>query len=52
MLNGEIHGVTLGCVDADPQVEIEMHLFVGSRAPWDHIGGEAPQFAGPPLASA
>lgn len=43
-LNGEVHGVTLGCVDGDPNVEIEMHIFVGSRAPWDHIGGTAPQF--------
>jgi len=45
---GEVHGVTLGSVDGDPGVQIEMHIFVGSRAPWDHIGGAAPQFeAGP-----
>jgi hypothetical protein len=31
-------------VDGDPRVEIEMHIFVGSKAPWDHIGGDAPQF--------
>jgi len=42
--NGQVHGVTLGCVDGDPGVEIEMHIFVGSRAPWDHIGGAAPQY--------
>jgi hypothetical protein len=48
ILNGEIHGVTLGCVDGDPKVEIEMHIFVGSRAPWDHVGGNAPQFIGRP----
>lgn len=42
--NGEVHGLTLGCVDGDPGVEIEMHIFVGSKAPWDHIGGTAPQF--------
>lgn len=42
--NGEVHGLTLGCVNGDPGVEIEMHLFVGSKAPWDHIGGDAPQF--------
>lgn len=41
---GHVHGVTLGCVDGDPGVEIEMHIFVGSKAPWDHIGGRAPQF--------
>lgn len=38
-----VHGVTLGSVDGDPGVQIEMHIFVGSRAPWDHIGGSAPQ---------
>lgn len=40
----EVHGVTLGSVDGDPGVQIERHIFVGSRAPWDHIGGDAPQF--------
>jgi hypothetical protein len=39
-----VHGVTLGGIDGDPGVEIEMHIFVGSRAPWDHIGGTAPQY--------
>lgn len=39
-----VHGVTLGSVDGDPGVSIEQHIFVGSRAPWDHIGGTAPQF--------
>lgn len=43
--DGEVHGLTLGCVDGDPGVEIEVHIFVGSKAPWDHIGGNAPQFA-------
>ena len=40
----EVHGVTLGCVDGDPGVEIGQHIFVASKAPWDHIGGHAPQF--------
>jgi hypothetical protein len=40
----EVHGVTLGSVDGDPGVEIGMHIFVGSKAPWDHIGGSAPQY--------
>ena len=42
---GRVHGVTLGSVDGDPGVQIEMHIFVGSKAPWDHIGGSAPQYA-------
>jgi hypothetical protein len=42
---GRVHGVTLGSVDGDPGVQIEMHIFVGSKAPWDHIGGIAPQYS-------
>ena len=48
-----VHGVTLGSLDGDPRVEIALHQFVGSRAPWDHIGGTAPQFdEHPPQAKA
>ncbi|MCA9641482.1 MAG: GFA family protein [Myxococcales bacterium] len=42
--DGSVHGVTLGSVDGDPGVQISMHIFVASRAPWDHIGGDAPRF--------
>ncbi len=45
LCDGEVHGLTLGCIDGDPGVEIEMHIFVGSKAPWDHIGGIAKQYA-------
>jgi hypothetical protein len=38
-------------VDGDPGIEIGMHIFVGSRAPWDHIGGSAPQFESGPEGS-
>ncbi len=41
-----VHGVTLGSVNGDPGVVIGAHIFVGSKAPWDHIGGDAPQFEG------
>ena len=44
MYNNQVHGVTLGSVDGDPGVQIEQHIFVESKAPWDHIGGNAPQF--------
>ncbi|OCC24795.1 aldehyde-activating protein [Croceicoccus estronivorus] len=40
-----VHGVTLGTVDGDPGVVIGAHIFVDSKAPWDHIGGDAPQYA-------
>lgn len=48
MHDGNVHGVTLGGIDGDPQVELQMHIFVGSKAPWDHIGGDAPQYAAAP----
>ncbi|MGB5832900.1 MAG: GFA family protein [Thiohalocapsa sp.] len=41
---GNVIGVTLGTIDGDPGIEIERHIFVGSKAPWDHIGGTAQQF--------
>jgi len=39
-----VHGVTLGSIDGDPGIEIGMHLFVASKATWDHIGGVAPRY--------
>lgn len=44
MSGNQVRGVTLGTVDGDPGVQIEVHEFVGSKAPWDDIGGNAPQF--------
>jgi len=44
MLGDDIHGITLGTVNGDPGVDIAMHIHVASKAPWDHIGGDAPQF--------
>lgn len=44
IFEGSVHGVALGVVDGDPGVEIEIHYFVASKAPWDHIGGTAPQY--------
>ena len=35
VMNGQVHGVTLGCVNGDPGVEIERHIFVGSKAAWE-----------------
>jgi hypothetical protein len=51
MYKGDVHGVTLGSIDGDPGIEIGMHIFVGSKAPWDHIGGQAPQFKEFPAAT-
>ncbi len=33
--NGVVHGITLGCLNEDPQIEIGYHIFVGSKAAWE-----------------
>ena len=35
--NGSVHGVTLGCLDGDPEIEVGYHIFVGSKAAWEVI---------------
>ncbi|MFT4560487.1 MAG: hypothetical protein ACI9BW_000221 [Gammaproteobacteria bacterium] len=42
---GDIHGITLGSLIGDPGIIIEKHIFVDSKASWDMIGGDAPQFS-------
>ncbi len=42
---GEVHGVTLGCLNGEPDVTLQMHIFVGSKAAWDELPrGEVRQF--------
>ena len=41
---GVIHGVSLGCVNGDPKVEIGRHIYVGSKAAWEVIPEGVPQF--------
>ncbi|GAA0478515.1 GFA family protein [Parasphingorhabdus litoris] len=49
IFNGAVHGVTLGCVNGDPRVEISQHIFVGSKAPWELIPEGVKTFdEGPP----
>jgi len=46
---GQIHGVTLGCVEGDPAIELGMHIFVGSKASWEIIADGVRQYEeGPP----
>ena len=40
---GKIYVVPAGTLDDDPGTRVEQHIFVGSKAPWDEIAGEAPQ---------
>jgi len=45
----EIHGITLGCVNGDPEVELGMHIYADSKAIWETIPEGVPQFQeGPP----
>jgi len=49
IFNGKVHGITLGCVNGAPEVELGMHIYVGSKAIWETIPEGAPQFKeGPP----
>lgn len=40
----QVHGVTLGCLNEDPKIKIGRHIFVGSKASWEHIAEGVPQF--------
>ena len=44
VFNGEVHGVSLGFLNDSSEVTLARHIFVGSKASWDIIGGDAPQF--------
>jgi hypothetical protein len=41
---GKVHGITLGCVDGDPEIELGMHIFTGSKASWETIPEGVPQY--------
>ena len=42
--SGGAYWVPAGLLDDDPGVRVAGHIFVGSKAPWDEIAGDAPQF--------
>jgi hypothetical protein len=44
IFQGEVHGVTLGCLNEDPEIEIGRHIFVGSKASWEVIPVGVPQY--------
>jgi len=47
--SGKLYAVPAGALDDDPGTGVVQHIFVASKAPWDAIGGDAPQYAeGPP----
>ena len=36
-VDGRVHGVTLGCLNGDPEIKIGYHIFIGSKAQWEVI---------------
>lgn len=44
ILNNVVHGVTLGCLNGNPKVELGRHIYVGSKASWETIAGDVTQY--------
>ena len=44
VFQNEVHGITLGCLNEDPQIEIGQHIFVRSKASWEMIPEGVPQY--------
>ena len=44
LYNEQVHGITLGCLNDDPQIEIGRHIFVGSKANWEVIPSSVKQY--------
>jgi len=42
---GGAYWIPVGLLDSDPGVRIAGHIFVGSKAPWEEIAGNAPQLS-------
>ena len=40
----QVHGITLGCLNDDPQIEIGRHIYTGSKASWEVIPAGVVQF--------
>ena len=45
MPGGGAYWVPAGSLDDDPGLRVAGHIFVGSKATWDEIAGDGPQFA-------
>lgn len=41
---GVVHGITLGCVNGDPDIKLGKHIYVGSKASWEVIAEGVPQY--------
>lgn len=52
VVNGDVHGVALGCLNGNPEVRLERHIHVGSKASWETIAEGVPQYLGDPPSEA
>ncbi|EBA18695.1 hypothetical protein RSK20926_13269 [Roseobacter sp. SK209-2-6] len=41
---GEVHGITLGCLNEDEGIELKAHIFTGSKAAWEDLPAGVPKF--------
>ena len=44
IFDGAIHGVTLGCINGDANIEIGRHIYVGSKANWEVMPENVTQY--------
>ena len=42
--NGKLFWVPAGSLDDDPGTRVEQHIYVGSKAAWDEIAGDARRY--------
>ena len=42
--SGKLMAVPAGMLDDDPGTRVAQHIFVASKADWDEIAGDAPQY--------
>lgn len=45
---GVVHGVTLGCINGDPDIKLGKHIYVDSKASWEFIAEGVKQYSGAP----
>ncbi len=41
---GKVAGISIGTLNDNPTIKIKKHIYVGSKACWDEVSGDAPQF--------
>ncbi len=45
IVDGIIHGVTLGCVNGDPGIKLSRHIYVDSKAGWEIVPEDVPRYS-------